>query len=570
MKKVFIGHRGVGKTQLLKRHATYFPKIRHFDLDEEIEKQINCGLTEYFQQFGEAGFRKLEAQIFEKLVCENSEYIVSLGAGFDVSGISNGIEIIFVSRVTDQDGRIFLNRPRLDVALSPLDEYKNRFNARNSGFLKYAGRIYHLPEGLDFENETEKTILTDRFLIRDAYYTLSYQDLNRIDILVGNYKNIELRTDLLDRRTIEDLLVRFPDHNWLVSIRTSEKISYKNAKNTDVDFNCYLEGCQILSSHADQIKIGINQLAVKQTQKLHLKLCPLVKNLDELSIGHEWQQQDPDNRSFLPRSINGKWLWYRQLAKYQQKFNFIRNFADIPDQPSLSEWLTLPDLKPEFWSAVLGQPVHFSRSPVEHQKYFSKRNSFFTKIELSSEEFENKLKFLIQLGLKYAAVTSPLKECAFKISHFKTQIAEELKSANTLFIDDQKVHSHNTDVAGFKELVKNFRATDKVAIWGGGGTLKMMKSVLPEATLYSSQSGRMRDETMPQPSSFDYLIWAAPGSTQPQDILEIKAVIDLNYTENSTGLEFAARRKISYTSGIEMFKLQALKQQEFWSLNERK
>ena len=39
MKRVLIGHRGVGKTALLERHQTYFPDIEHFDLDQEIEKR---------------------------------------------------------------------------------------------------------------------------------------------------------------------------------------------------------------------------------------------------------------------------------------------------------------------------------------------------------------------------------------------------------------------------------------------------------------------------------------------------------------------------------------------------
>ncbi len=38
MRRVFIGHRGVGKTSLLRRHQGYFPDVAHFDLDAEIEK----------------------------------------------------------------------------------------------------------------------------------------------------------------------------------------------------------------------------------------------------------------------------------------------------------------------------------------------------------------------------------------------------------------------------------------------------------------------------------------------------------------------------------------------------
>lgn len=573
MKKVFIGHRGVGKTELLKRHATHYPEIKHFDLDDQIEKHVKCTVSDYFQKYGESEFRKIEAEVFRKLVEENSNYVVSLGAGFDVSELPKDIEIIYVCRTTDKDGRIFLNRPRLEGSLSPLEEYKKRFDSRNAKFLKFANKIYYMPEGdISAVNETEKTVLTENFAIQDAYYTLSSQDINNVETLLKLYKNIELRTDLLSHEIIQGLLNRFSEHNWLVSVRTPEPINFINANNIDVDFRYYIKGCQILSSHADKIDEGIKQLS-EIKEKLHLKLCPLVETFTDLIKGYNWQRQDPENRSFLPRSVNGKWIWYRQLSKYLQKINFIRNFTEVMDQPSLSEWLLLPAEKSNGWGAVLGKPIHFSRSPLEHQNYFLERKSFFTKIEISSEELESYIKFLIDLGLKYAAVTSPLKETAFKISNNKTEFVDELKAANTLFIEGQQISSHNTDFMGFKELVKNIKATDKVAIWGGGGTLGMMKKILPVAHLYSSQTGKLRQMADLGLRSYDYLIWAAPRSAQfqwPEDNLEIKELIDLNYTENSLGLEFAAHRKIRYTSGVGMFRLQALKQQEFWSLNERK
>ena len=49
MKKVFIGHRGVGKTNLLVRHSKYFLDIQHFDLDAEIEKLENKTISEIFE-----------------------------------------------------------------------------------------------------------------------------------------------------------------------------------------------------------------------------------------------------------------------------------------------------------------------------------------------------------------------------------------------------------------------------------------------------------------------------------------------------------------------------------------
>lgn len=572
MKKVLVGHRGVGKSDLLNRHAIYFPQISHFDLDKEIEFNTTCSISEYFKKHSEADFRKLEIKIFQKLTNENSDYVIALGAGFDISVLPNDIEVIFIRRLTDKDGRIFLHRPRLEPLLSPLDEYQKRYKFRHNKFLLGADGIYDMPEGVTAANAIEKMILTDRFLVQDAYYTLCVQDLGSIGSLINNYKNIELRTDLLSSEVIQGLLNSFPEHQWLVSIRSSDPMTFKNAKNIDADIKYYYSGCQALSSHAEQIETGIQQLS-EFTGKIHLKLCPVVEYFSDLIKGYNWQQADAENRSFLPRSVTGKWVWYRQYSKYLQKINFVRNFTEGPDQPSLSEWLILPNEKPKAWAALLGGNIHFSRSPGIHQNYFSERNSFFSAISVTVAELEYNLKFLTELGLKYAAITSPLKETSFNLAHAKSEISEQLKSANSFFIEKGEVICHNTDLAGFKELVKDIKSDDKVAVWGGGGTLSMMKDVLPWAHFFSSQTGELRKPGENGHKSYDYLIWAAPRTTQivwPDDKLAIGTVIDLNYTENSLGLEFAALRKTRYISGLEMLKLQALKQQEFWSQNECK
>ncbi|MGZ3692393.1 MAG: shikimate kinase, partial [Pseudobdellovibrio sp.] len=215
--------------------------------------------------------------------------------------------------------------------------------------------------------------------------------------------------------------------------------------------------------------------------------------------------------------------------------------------------------------------VYFSRSPLAHQTFFKERNSYFTRIDLSADELGEYHSFLILLGLKYAAVTSPLKEKLFSIATVKTKQAEELKSANTLLFANNRLSCHNTDLDGFLALMQTEKPGLPVAVWGGGGTLQMLKQALPNAVLFSSQTGQTREVQSEQITHFKALVWAAPRTAQtqfPSDTLNFESVIDLNYTENSMGLEFAARRKISYISGLEMFKAQAEAQQVFWRAQE--
>lgn len=60
MKRVFIGHRGVGKSSLLERHQGYFPDVPAFDLDQVITDKENQPVSEIFAQQGETVFRNLE------------------------------------------------------------------------------------------------------------------------------------------------------------------------------------------------------------------------------------------------------------------------------------------------------------------------------------------------------------------------------------------------------------------------------------------------------------------------------------------------------------------------------
>ena len=572
MKKVLIGHRGVGKSALLLRHAGYFPEVRHFDLDLEIEKYLKCSIQEFFLQKNEAEFRQLEQEIFRKLIAENQDYVIALGGGFDVGSVPPTVEKTFIRRCTDSDGRIFLNRPRLEPELSPLAEYKLRHEDRENIFLKNADSIYDLSEGLNTADTIERQIVDQSYSVLDAFYTLCRQDLSRIEYRIKTFKNIELRTDLLSGEIIHKILADYPEHRWLVSIRSDSFGYFPEARFRDVDVGFYVEGCQILSSHADDIETGIQQLS-EVSESIHLKLCPKIGNFEDLKKGHEWQQADSENRSFLPRSDSGKWNWFRQISKYLQALNFLRNFTQSLDQPSIFEWLVLPQQRPLAWAAVLGSPVHHSRSPVIHKNYFAERKSFFTRIEMTAAELESGLEFVIALGLKYAAVTSPLKEPVYRVAEIKSELAVRLDSANTLFVNDKAVMCENTDLAGFTLLVKNFPAGATVAVWGGGGTLKLMQSLLPEAHFFSNRTRQLRSGISAGLKAYDFLIWAAPRHKElgwPSDHMIVNTVVDLNYTENSPGLEFAARRKISYINGLEMLELQAEKQQEFWSRCERK
>lgn len=114
-----IGHRGVGKSNLIARLKKYFPEqSEHFlDLDAEIEKQIGQNLGQFFSEQGEDQFRKTEQNVFSEIYLNKKIFILSLGAGFSVDLLPKNVIKIWLRRDSDIFGRIFFNRPRLEKCI---------------------------------------------------------------------------------------------------------------------------------------------------------------------------------------------------------------------------------------------------------------------------------------------------------------------------------------------------------------------------------------------------------------------------------------------------------------------
>ncbi len=573
MKKVFIGHRGVGKTELLKRHQSYFPNIQHFDLDQviaEIEKQ---SVSDIFTTHGEAYFRQLEKKYFNQII-ENVSFVLSLGAGFDTDLIPADLEVVYVSRRTDTDCRLFLNRPRLNTELSPREEYHQRFGEREPKFRLKADWIYHLSEGIDTLDEIEKTIFQKNFKIKNAYWTLNNE--SELLLFPKCAKSIELRTDLFDLESILRIIKKYPEDHFLVSIRNQcdeNHDLFKYIKNvsqveldSDIEFSYFLEGADIISTHSSDFELGFKQ--TQDIQRKHIKFCPVVTSFEELIKGYLWQREDPTQRSFLPRtdfSQNKKslWRWYRQLQMKNQKINFIQSHTDMDDQPSLYEYLKSQNQDLKTFGAVLGNPIPHSRTPIEQSRNLDQK-IYFVAVPLVENNFTQGFQFLKQLGLKCAAVTAPLKTASAK------SVNSNLNAVNSLVCQADQWFSESTDDEGLKKLIENIElnAETKVAIWGGQGVLESIQKVIPYAVAYSARDGTVKANSRAYTSSPDVVIWAAPRYDTvnwPPTDWQPKLIIDLNYTDDSLGLEYAGQQpRAVYKSGLVMFQEQAKKQADFW------
>jgi shikimate kinase len=615
---VVIGQRGTGKTQLLNRIAKYSKNAKCIDLDQYIEKSYRKSISQIFQQKGETYFRKIEkekfAEIIEKAKLAVGNFYISVGGGFDCALIPNFIRILWVRRISEQWGRIFTDRPRLNPEISPIEEFLQRAKPRAEKFAQCAWEEYLIPEGLRREDTIEKSIILNSIENIKGGLTLlpnMFIKSNRLNFYLNRrlgwgIKFFEIRDDLLNKTQFKKIVKIIPREQLLFSLRSSKVTlsEYSKIKNQvqwiDCDqtlINKYpLEDITIISRHHrtanDSLTAILNELEPFEVKGLHIKLAVEINNFDELILGHNWFKKNPTKRSFLPRSKDGRWQWYRLLMQGQMFVEFFREGeGSALDQPTLYQWLSGQRIRninkrlashreansedrtaTQFeFAALLGEPVSHSFTPIEQASFFEKKQMLVLAINLGEDEFKSGLKVLRDLGLRAAAVTSPLKKLAFQFADEKTKEVSEFATVNTLVLKRDKTQwlGTNTDLQGLRVLLKGIYKY-VIAVWGGGGTLPLLQKLLPKAFYFSAQFGVLRDsQKVADEFSPEFIIWAAPRADGKNVLLppgnwRPKAVIDLNYREDSGGRDYALKCGAKYISGEKMFYAQAHHQRVFW------
>ena len=635
MLNIIIGHRGTGKTSWLSLLRSFYKKwpACFFDLDEEIEKRTGQSVKDLFEQ-GEASFRQTEKKVFKSLIHsipKNKTCFLSVGAGF-VFEKNPSWNVIYLCRYSDEEGRIFLNRPQLTSFQNPFVEYKNFYKKRNSYYYKQADEQFFRREHF---KQLEPSDLLFVGLKKLSYpcFTFRLDPRNvpksekQLQLFLQKRLNWGLRFFELNDQTADEGFAQtirnfVSEDKILFSSQISKNFSFiENKQNWSWDLSLGEppQGVTILALHdrgKKELKIILKEFSCYKNY--HLKLAIEIFNLKELKTAYDWQCEDPENRSFLPRSQEGRWLWFRQAFGPKMFLHFIKERAlhfkrrekgsfEVLDQPFLSE--AVPFIKPwEALAGILGDPVQLSATPAEQNDFFYRQMAVpVLSLPLKEQDMtEENLKILRDLGFIFFAVTSPLKEKAFLFSDTCDKISQEFKTANTLIFHNKIWKAFNTDWNGLQEL-SSYSSKD-TSVWGGGGIRPVLKKCLPLARFYSARTGKLltdegpvqaAESLMESPVSHclmekvedngrarssasikqqtfsqtkgpfpKTLIWAVgrkrieQGCLMPPKDWKPSQVIDINYTEDSPGLEYALQVQANYQNGFGFFKEQAKKQRE--------
>lgn len=137
MKIILIGFMGTGKSLLGRKLATRLD-FGFLDTDDMIEAQQGCSIARIFQQDGEAGFRRLEADLAKSLASMERK-VIATGGGFPLN--PHNIELLrpssFIVCLHASPGEIYRRvrhesqRPLLQVA-DPLERIRTLLQARAS------------------------------------------------------------------------------------------------------------------------------------------------------------------------------------------------------------------------------------------------------------------------------------------------------------------------------------------------------------------------------------------------------------------------------------------------------
>ena len=139
-----IGMSGCGKSVVGERLALRLD-MRFFDVDAEIEKEQNMKISEIFDKFGEAEFRRLEREKISRLA-ELTNAVISTGGGVvldveNIRALKRSSIVVFIDRsvediLADLDNS---NRPLLRDKSKVRELYDKRIGL----YREYADVIVH-------------------------------------------------------------------------------------------------------------------------------------------------------------------------------------------------------------------------------------------------------------------------------------------------------------------------------------------------------------------------------------------------------------------------------------------
>ena len=125
---------------------------------------------------------------------------------------------------------------------------------------------------------------------------------------------------------------------------------------------------------------------------------------------------------------------------------------------------------------VIGNPIEHSLSPILHNYWIQNNgiNAIYEKRKLDESELDELILQIKQKKIDGVNVTVPFKKTIIPLLDELSIEAENTQSVNTLYLRDNKVMGHNTDIIGFQTSIKKSKydiSNKEIFILGAGGVV---------------------------------------------------------------------------------------------------
>ncbi|WP_435088362.1 shikimate dehydrogenase [Candidatus Pelagibacter bacterium nBUS_29] len=125
---------------------------------------------------------------------------------------------------------------------------------------------------------------------------------------------------------------------------------------------------------------------------------------------------------------------------------------------------------------VIGNPIEHSLSPKLHN-YWIKKNcidAVYEKQKLNEDQLEQLILQVKKKEINGINVTVPFKKAIIPFLDELSIEAKSTQSVNTIYLEDNKVMGHNTDIVGFETSIKKSKynlINKEILILGAGGVV---------------------------------------------------------------------------------------------------
>ena len=125
---------------------------------------------------------------------------------------------------------------------------------------------------------------------------------------------------------------------------------------------------------------------------------------------------------------------------------------------------------------VIGNPISHSLSPKLQNYWIKKHNidAIYEKEKLNEDELEKLFVNIRNKKVNGANVTVPFKKAVIPFLDKLSTEAESTQAVNTIYLENDKLIGHNTDIDGFELGIKKINyniSNKKIFILGAGGVV---------------------------------------------------------------------------------------------------